>query len=309
MILKSLSDAELHESALKAAARDREAELCTIAHLLEVHRRRLHSARGFSSIFAYAVEGLGFSESAAATRVLAMRLLSDVPGCATLLESGELSVSSAASAQRFFRREERENRNFISAEAKNEIISTLAGKSKREVERALLTHSRNPDAHELTERSKAVAPNRTELTFYADDELLGLIERYRELKGGLKLEEILNSTLESELSRLDPLRRPEGNRVDAVTFPAKPDSRYVPVSFARTLHRRSSSRCEFIDPKSGRRCESRFRLQIDHVQPYGLGGPTAFDNLRLLCPSHNAFEARRTYGDAEIDQSFRQSRT
>jgi hypothetical protein len=229
-----------------------------------------------------------------------------VPACATLLQSGELSVSSAASAQRFFRREERESRNFISAETKKEIVSNLAGKSRREVERALLTHSKNSDAHELTERSRAIAPNRTELTFYADDELLGLIERYRELKGALKLEEILKSTLESDLSRLDPLRRPEGNRVDALTFPAKPDSRYVPVSLARTLHRRSSSRCEFIDPKTARRCESRLRLQIDHVQPYGLGGPTVFDNLRLLCPSHNALEARRTYGNAKIDQSFRQ---
>jgi hypothetical protein len=308
MNLKSLTDPELHESALEAAARDREAELCTIAHLLEVHRRRLHSARGFSSIFAYVVEGLGFSESAAATRVQAMRLVSDVPACAPLLQSGELSVSSAASAQRFFRREERENRNFLPTETKKEIVSNLAGKSKREVERALVAHSKNPDAHELTERSKAVAPNRTELTFYADDELLGLIDRYRELKGALKLEEILKSTLESELSRLDPLRRGEGNRVDAVTFPAKPDSRYVPVSLARTLHRRSRSRCEFIDSKTGRRCESRFRLQIDHVQPYALGGPTAFDNLRLLCPSHNALEARRTYGNAKIDQSFTQPR-
>jgi hypothetical protein len=308
MILKSLSDAELHESALKAAARDREAELCTIAHLLEVHRRRLHAARGFSSIFAYAVEGLGFSESAAATRVQAMRLVSDVPACAPLLQNGKLSVSSAASAQRFFRREERENRNFLPAETKKAIVSNLAGKSKREVERALLTHSKNPDAHELTERSKAIAPNRTELTFYADDELLGLIDRYRELKGALKLEEILKSTLESELSRLDPLRRSEGNRVDAVTFPAM-DSRYVPISIARTLHHRSSSRCEFIDPKTGRRCASRFRLQIDHVQPYGLGGPTSFENLRLLCPSHNALEARRTYGNAKIDQSFKQPRS
>ncbi len=172
-----------------------------------------------------------------------------------------------------------------------------------------MAHSKYPSAHELPERSRAVAPNRTELTFYADDGLLDLIDRFRELKGALKLEEILKSTLESELSRLDPLRRSEGNRVDALTFPTKPDSRYVPVSLARTLHRRSSSRCEFIDPKTGRRCESRFRLQIDHAHPYGLGGQTTFDNLRLLCPSHNALEARRIYGNAKIDQSFKQPRS
>jgi hypothetical protein len=147
-----------------------------------------------------------------------------------------------------------------------------------------------------------VTPTRTELTFYADEELLGMIERYRELKGATKLEEIFKSALDSELKRLDPLRR--DNRAAAVTVLGKETSRYVPVSIARTLHQRSASRCEFIDPKSGRRCESRFRLQVDHVQPFALGGPTSFENLRLLCPSHNALEARRTYGDGKIERAI-----
>jgi hypothetical protein len=297
MELKALSDSELHESAVRAARRDREAELETIAHLREIHRRRLHSVRGFTSIFAYAVEALGFSESAAATRVQAMRLLDDIPSTEKQLQSGELSVTTAAIAQRFFRREERENGNTIAVEAKKQIVAELAGKSRREVDRLLFSHSANPEAHELTERSRPVSPTRTELTFYADAELLAMIEGMRELKGARKLEELFKSALETELQRIDPLR---SNRADAVTFPGKPDSRYVPVSIARTLHRRSESRCEFIDPHTKRRCGSRFRLQIDHIFPFALGGPTSLENLRLLCPSHNALEARRTFGDSKL---------
>jgi hypothetical protein len=303
MNLQKLSDSELHESALRAARRDREAELETIADLREVHRRRLHSIRGFSSIFAYVTEALGFSESAAATRIQAMRLVADLPATESLLQSGELSVvTTAACAQRFFRREERENGNSIPVDAKKKIIAELAGKSRREVDRLLIANSVKRETHELTERSRLVTPTRTELTFYADEELLGMIDRYRELKGTTKLEEMFKSVLGSELRRLDPLRR--DNRADAVTLPAKETSRYVPVSIARTLHKRSASRCEFIDPETGRRCESRFRLQIDHVQPFALGGPTSFENLRLLCPSHNALEARRAYGDEKIQHSI-----
>jgi hypothetical protein len=301
MNLQKLSDSELHQSALHAARRDREAELDTIAHLREVHRRRLHSIRGFSSIFSYATEALGFSESAAATRIQAMRLVTDLPATENLLQSGELSVTTAACAQRFFRREERENGNSIPVETRKKIVEELAGKSRREVDRLLIANSVKRETHELTERSRQVTHTRTELTFYADEALLGMIERYRELKGASKLEEIFKSALDSELRRLDPLRR--DNRADAVTFPAKETSRYVPVSVARTLHRRSASRCEFIDPSTGRRCESRFRLQIDHIQPFALGGPTSFENLRLLCPPHNALEARRTYGDEKIERA------
>ncbi len=43
-------------------------------------------------------------------------------------------------------------------------------------------------------------------------------------------------------------------------------------------------------------CGSRFRLEIDHRRPRALGGGDDLDNLRLLCRTHNLFEARRQLG-------------
>jgi hypothetical protein len=296
--LGTLTNDELHESAILAARRDREAELETIAHLREVERMRLHLQKGFSSIFSYAVDALGFSESAAATRVQAMRLAASIPSADAMLRSGELSVTTAATVQRFFRREEKENRNAIAPEMRATIIREVAGKSRREIDRALLAHTTNPETHTLRETERPVSATRTELTFYADEELMKMLERYRELKGTLKLEEIFKTLLAERLTKLDP-----GNRPAQATLPAKEDSRHVPVGITRELHRRAGSQCEFIDPKTRRRCSSRYRLQLDHIQPFALGGPTRLDNLRLLCTQHNAFEALRTYGEAKLARS------
>src|SRR5690242_7619046 len=92
-----MTDDELHVCTVNAAKLDRQAQLVTIAHLMAVDSRRLFAKMGFSSIFSYAVSALGFSESAAGQRVAAMRLAKAIPLANIKIQSGHLSVSSAAS--------------------------------------------------------------------------------------------------------------------------------------------------------------------------------------------------------------------
>ncbi|HER34880.1 MAG TPA: HNH endonuclease [Halothiobacillaceae bacterium] len=47
---------------------------------------------------------------------------------------------------------------------------------------------------------------------------------------------------------------------------------------------------------SGRRCNSRVRLQIDHIVPFSRGGRHNPSNLRLLCSAHNLLAAEQAYG-------------
>jgi hypothetical protein len=49
------------------------------------------------------------------------------------------------------------------------------------------------------------------------------------------------------------------------------------------------------DP-SGKRCGSRYFLEIDHIQAVALDGGNEPDNLRLLCRSHNTRAAVKTFG-------------
>ncbi|MDE0449361.1 MAG: HNH endonuclease signature motif containing protein, partial [Spirochaetaceae bacterium] len=64
-------------------------------------------------------------------------------------------------------------------------------------------------------------------------------------------------------------------------------SRYIPVAVRREVWRRDQGCCSYVDPHSGRRCGSRYRLEIDHVVPFALGGATELWNLRIRCRAHH----------------------
>ncbi len=81
-------------------------------------------------------------------------------------------------------------------------------------------------------------------------------------------------------------------------FSALPDSRsrYIPAAVRREVWRRDQGRCSYVDRHSGRRCGSRYRLEIDHIVPFALGGATELSNLRLRCKAHH--KLRHTPTDA-----------
>jgi hypothetical protein len=64
-----------------------------IAHLSEVDARRLHVNKGFSSLFGYCVECLGFSEDEACRRIGVARLARKFPEIYALLEGGSVSLT------------------------------------------------------------------------------------------------------------------------------------------------------------------------------------------------------------------------
>ena len=58
-------------------------------------------------------------------------------------------------------------------------------------------------------------------------------------------------------------------------------TRTIPAAVKRHIWLRDRGRCTYRDPESGRCCGSRHLVQIDHVQPYAMGGSASADNLRL----------------------------
>jgi 5-methylcytosine-specific restriction endonuclease McrA len=76
---------------------------------------------------------------------------------------------------------------------------------------------------------------------------------------------------------------------------SKANGRYVPAEIRRTVCQRDGGRCTFVG-NNGHRCESRERLEFDHVIPVARGGRTTAENLRQRCRAHNQFEAERVFG-------------
>ena len=63
--------------------------------------------------------------------------------------------------------------------------------------------------------------------------------------------------------------------------------RAIPAAVKRQIWQRDGGRCRYVDPGTGRRCASRYLLQIHHILPYALGGGAEPGNLRLLCAAHH----------------------
>jgi 5-methylcytosine-specific restriction endonuclease McrA len=78
------------------------------------------------------------------------------------------------------------------------------------------------------------------------------------------------------------------------SFRAMPKTKrkYISVKVKRAVFARANHCCELIH-SDGRRCQSKFQLQTDHVVPLACGGTNDFENLRALCGVHNRSEAER----------------
>ncbi|HYS82618.1 MAG TPA: HNH endonuclease, partial [Anaeromyxobacteraceae bacterium] len=46
--------------------------------------------------------------------------------------------------------------------------------------------------------------------------------------------------------------------------------------------KRDGGRCTWCGP-DGQRCGSTWKVELDHIQPAALGGPSTVGNLRILC--------------------------
>jgi hypothetical protein len=92
--LSGLADDALLESLHALVGSHRRVMADLIAHLSEVDARRLQADKGFSSLFGYCVERLGFSEDEACRRIEAARLMRRFPEIFSLLQGGAISLTT-----------------------------------------------------------------------------------------------------------------------------------------------------------------------------------------------------------------------
>jgi len=64
--------------------------------------------------------------------------------------------------------------------------------------------------------------------------------------------------------------------------PVRPSPRSIPAAVEREVRLRDGGRCQFpLD--AGGICGSTLRVQLDHILPVALGGPSSTANLRCTC--------------------------
>ena len=93
------------------------------------------------------------------------------------------------------------------------------------------------------------------------------------------------STQEETARRAATGAKPTGAATPAAQSCAS--GRAISAGVRRHVWQRDGGRCSYIDPQTGRRCNSTHLIEIDHIVPHALGGGADPGNLRLLCGAHH----------------------
>jgi hypothetical protein len=319
---------QLSDSDLLASLKDLAQQGCTweaelLRHLGEVDRRELHLERGYSALFNYCVEALGFENGAAYNRIAVARLGRRLPRVVDMVASGELTLTAARTLKPHL-----EAINHGDGDV-DELLDAAAGKTVDEI-RVLLVerHPKPPVATTLRKlpaqkpansrkarpaplfdapkktapKPEPIAKDRYKMTFTASAELVGMLEEVTALmsqaSGGTCDEAQVVETAVRELR--DRLRK---KKYAVGARPVKARStkgsrgttrtRRIPNAVRREVAERDGLCCAYRDPVTEKRCQETRFLEYQHHEAFALGGEHSADNLSLFCRAHNQWDGRR----------------
>ena len=289
------------------------------AYLGEVEERRLDLQSACSSLFDVCIRRLGMSEDEACRRVAAARIVRRFPTALGMIARGEIHLTGL--------------RDHLTPERGARLLRDAAGKSKSELQHLLAERfprsvviptvqalaaaaMASPAAmspaeaapvmsstgHPSRPRIEPLAPTRYRVEFTASAELKEKLDRAADLmrhanpSGHMCV--IVERALDLLLAKLEKQRFAKAKRQG----PRRPSTRGgdVPRAVRREVFERDGERCTFVD-ESGRRCESRTWLELDHRIPRARGGPDDAANLSVVCRAHNRLAAERQFGRAYMD--------
>jgi hypothetical protein len=288
MNLRKLSNETLDANLKSLVQQERELTSEILGHIAEVDRRKLYLKLSYRSLFDYLSQHLGYSNGNAQRHLDAARLLNDVPDLNERLESGKLNQSHVTLVQKAIRQKKKETRVSISKEEKQALVQQVMGKTQAESEKIV--------AQSLDLKIKQ-APK----TLHQQD-------------GSVRLEVTLSKEQWEKLTQMRELLSnslPAGSWEEVLEYVA--DKVIAQKTKARTEPKPSSNQevistsvrkfilqrdkcCQHTNPINNRRCESKWNLQVDHIQPLWAGGTSAAENLQALCAAHNQQKYRDEAG-------------
>ena len=296
MNLKSVSNVELRRNTKNLVKKEVLIGIEVLHHLREIDYRKSFALWGHSSLYQYCMKELKYSRGSAHRRIASMKLLREVPELELKIESGEHNVSTLSQAHTFFNQEERQLGKTYSTEEKKEILSEIEGKSSDQTERLL--KDKSPE-QKRPDKKRVINATETEIRFTADQKLMEKFERLKNLMGHKSNAQTYAGLFEEladlALKKLDPMEKPSAVPL-LETKSSTGGTRYIPEKLKRAIWQRDKGQCSYVDPESGKRCDSKHALQYEHVVPFGKSGKSTFENLKLLCPSHNRLAAIQAYG-------------
>jgi hypothetical protein len=327
--LSALSDHDLLERVRSLTAREREATAALVAHLAELDERKLYLGEGYSSLFAYCTGALHLSEGEAGNRIEAARAARRFPVILERLAEGSLHLTAVRLLAPHLTAENHE-RALESArhKTKREVEVLVAALCPRPDVRSTVRRLPSPPPVPAAASALAppllasaamvqtvplppppsppraapviapLAPERYKLQFTVDETTHALLRRAQDLlrhqipDGDLAaiftraLALLVGDVEKKKLAKTDRPRKP--------ALP-DPDSRHIPAEVRRQVWARDGQQCAFIG-RDGHRCTETGRLELHHLHPEALDGPSTLSNLEVRCRAHNVYEAELIFG-------------
>ena len=321
LCLKSMSDDRLLEGVEVLAGRSNAITAELLAYLGEVDVRGLHLGQACSSLFAFCVERLHMSESAAGKRITAARVARRFPVVLEMIARGEIHLTAV---------------NMLAAhlteENHGEVLARARHRSKRDLEKLVaelapradlpsrvlalprvatqVVHAPERVVHapeRVAARPAVVAPlspRRYEIRVTVDEATHASLRRLQDLLPDRDPAVIVSRALALLLERTLARKAAVTDRPREVAAPEK-RSRHIPAAVRRAVWQRDKGQCAHVD--KGRRCSSTRSLQFHHVNNWARGAEHEPSEIELRCPAHNQYQAVLDYGAAFMAAKKRRS--
>jgi len=305
MELNKLSNDQLLASLDQQFVQERKTSHNILLHLKEIRSRRLYAERGFPNLFSVLVHHFHQSETAANQRLKALDLMMDVPVVEERLISGDLSLSTVAMAQRQIKREEKLTGTKVSTQKKMEIVESITNKTMAQAETELFKQLPETASHPQT-YERRVSADATRMNLTVPDDVREMMTRLKEfwahVDPSMDNVEVMRRAFKLALAQVSPAERKKTqSATETVKHRSTERLKYYGKEFDRALWEKAGSQCEYVDKKTGRRCECIFGLQREHIIPLAKGGTNELSNMELLCATHNQLRARQVFGNSKID--------
>ena len=123
VVVEALSSSDLRSATWDLVRRSHGLDAALLVHLGEIEQRKLYLDWSFSSMFAYCVEELGFSEDVACNRINVARAARRMPIILEVLRSGKVHLAGL-----------RLLAPHLTAENQEKLLAEATGKSTRQIE-------------------------------------------------------------------------------------------------------------------------------------------------------------------------------
>jgi len=279
----------------RVVANERHVQCLFLIYLAEIEKRKIYAKEGYSSLFRFVTEALGFSEGSALKRIWVARAARKFPLIYYLIDEGKISLTVLSKLC-----------PYLSQGNVDRLLSCAENKSVRDVEKIIATHF--PKSEVKDSIRKAVSPlsiDKVHIHFTADTQFAEDLEKAKSLLSHKypdgKLSDILGEALRLLLTKIEPKQ----SEREAQSKPSEDKTRTIPRAIKNEVWHRDSAQCTFKSP-SGKQCgETRF-LEYDHKQPFALGGSShSPGNVRLLCRTHNKLMAEQFFGEDWMAKKIR----